>query len=252
MQLIAQEGENRSVRAAEALKKRDYTCPECLFPVRARSGVRRKPHFFHLTSNPHCHQHEKSAKHIALQLQIQALLPAGEGELEKRYPHIHRIADLAWEAKGMVFEIQCSPISLEEALKRTEDYAKIGLTVVWILCIPVFNKRFLSAAESALRKKLCFFAKFPPQGPALIYDQFEHIEESRRLYRSAPFPVHLFKPLTIDGSLTFSGALPHRIRLNPHLKDSFHPLPKKPLHTLLLPSLKRTYRSLLTLLLESL
>src|SRR3972149_8130463 len=102
------------VFADEARRQHDYSCPECKGNLRLRQGLRRRPHFYHLKKPKTCTQHKKSLTHLLLQYRLLQILPKGEVQIEKRYPSIDRIADVAWEKRKIIFEIQCSPISLEE------------------------------------------------------------------------------------------------------------------------------------------
>ena len=255
MQLLAQDEKFQIILASEATKGRDYSCPECRHPVRLRKGPCRRPHFFHRSSQPSsCRLHRKSWTHLQLQLYLFKLLPEGEALLEKPFPSIQRVADVAWEAQGIVFEIQCSPISLFECKQRNTDYQSLGLTPVWILHDHRFNRRYLSAAENHLRKNLCFFSHIDPKGNRQIYDQFEIIKWGKRLYRSKPLIVDLSRPIRRSQHLSFYGALPHRIEQNPslsaHIQAKVDHFKKAPRSVSLLSKLGRTYTSLLYILLE--
>lgn len=133
-------------------------------------------------------QHFKSVAHLKIQLHLKSLIPGSL--LEKSFPSIGRIADVVWEEKKIVFEIQCSPISKEEVQSRCQDYESLGYTPVWILYSQRFNRKKLSETEKFLRKRVCFFAD-----GFKIYDQFEVIQGRKRLFRGLPLPVELHKPL---------------------------------------------------------
>lgn len=191
MQLIATEG-GVQVYAAAAEKRRDYFCPECAGIVRLRSGPHRQPHFYHPKADPRCRQCEKSAEHIAAQAALLALLP--NSSVEHPFPDIDRIADVVWPEQKIVFEIQCSPISLEEVQERIADYASCGFTCLWILHEKTFNQRRLSAAESHLRTVGCYFTDINQKGNGLFYDQYEILLGPRRTYRGPPLPVNFLEP----------------------------------------------------------
>ena len=255
MQLLAQDENLQTILASDATKRKDYTCPECRHPVRLRKGPSRRPHFFHRSpQRSSCRLHRKSRIHLQLQLYLLKLLPEGEALLEKSYPSIQRVADVAWEAQGIVFEIQCSPISLIECTERNKDYQSLGLTPVWILNDHRFNRRYLSAAENHLRKNLCFFSHIDPKGKRQIYDQFEVIKWGKRLYRSRPLTIDLSRPIRSGKHLSFYGALPHRIEQNPvlsaHIQAKVNHFKKAPRSFPLFSKFGRTYTALLHLLLE--
>lgn len=221
MQLYALD-DKTPILATLGLKQKNYLCPQCLNPVRLRSGPRRQPHFYHVRALPSCRQHQKSLPHLHLQLHLKSLISTLY--LEKSFPQIGRIADAVWEEKKLIFEVQCSPISYEEVMQRERDYAKEGYTVVWILEEKRFNKRILSAAENYLRSKICYFF-----GEIHIYDQFEIIHASQRLFRGPKLAVDMCEPLEKppfldppraislrNSSLIFRGDLCDRASKDPH------------------------------------
>jgi competence protein CoiA len=193
MQLYALEN-NLPIFSTHAVRHKDYYCPECKAIVRLRKGPYRKPHFYHPSASSGCSQHKKSLAHLQSQLRIQDLLPSGEGQMEKPFPEIARIADVAWEQKKIVFEIQCSPISFQEAQQRSRDYQKLGYTPVWILHDRRFNKRRLSASEDLLRKCGCYYTNIDEKGHGEFYDQFDICSHNRRIFRGSPLKVDLRHP----------------------------------------------------------
>ncbi|HSX12292.1 MAG TPA: competence protein CoiA family protein [Rhabdochlamydiaceae bacterium] len=194
MQLYAISQKNL-ILASRAEKGKDYLCPECKAPLRVRGGQERQLHFFHLSANPHCKQHQKGVIHLKLQLYLQSLLKEEDAQMEYSFPQIGRIADIACLNSKRIFEIQYSPISLEEAAARTKDYQSLGFQLIWLLHDHQFNKRKVTAAELFLRKGACYFTDFDENGIGIIYDQFEVVRRGRRLFRGKPTPVDLSKSL---------------------------------------------------------
>ncbi len=194
MQLFALNNDNESILAQEALRHKNYLCPECLYPVRARGGPHKRHHFYHLKGNIACSQHKKSLEHISLQILLFNTLPGAV--LEKPFPQIGRIADVYWEATHTVFEIQCSPMSLQEATERCNDYQKLGIKLVWILHQKRFNKKNISPAEQFLRTHTnCYFAR-----DEIIYDQFEICRRSRRIFRGPALKIDLRYPMELTST----------------------------------------------------
>jgi competence protein CoiA len=190
MQLYALDsGSPVSVEKAE--KGRDYLCPECLSPVRIRSGPLRQIHYYHLSLPQQCRQHEKSQEHIHLQLKLLNLIGPTDVQIECQFPAIRRIADVAWHAKKLVFEIQCSPISLEEVQCRVLDYTTAGYEVIWILHEKQFNQKNLCSAESFLRNIPCYFTDIDEARQGIVYDQFEVIKDNQRFFKGPPLDVSL-------------------------------------------------------------
>lgn len=191
MQLYALNDQKQLVSARAAIKKKDYYCFECFSVVRLRGGIHRQNHFYHLDSNRSCELSGKSMEHIQTQCFIQSLLPSGESILECKFNEISRIADLAWVKQRIVFEIQCSPISAEEVVKRNLDYGKVGYRVVWILHDLQFNRWRMSAAEMALAKVNHYFTNIDEEGNGMIYDQYDWIDGGLRKKKLDPLPVQL-------------------------------------------------------------
>jgi competence protein CoiA len=209
MQLLARDG-HKTVLASDAKKGVSYRCPECNGVLRKRMGTHRAPHFFHLQKPKHCRQHQKSQTHLLLQHHLLSILPGAS--IENPYPEVGRIADVAWHATKVIFEIQCSAISLEEARGRNADYLSLGLTPVWILHDRRYNKRRLTVAERYLREGLCFFTNFSPTYGGIIYDQFDICRNLRRLFRSRPYPINLAQ---LSQSRLFAGSVAQRAQNDP-------------------------------------
>lgn len=145
---------------------------------------------------------EKSVAHLKIQHHLKSLI--GTAILEKSFPEVRRIADVVWEEKKIVFEVQCSPITKEEVEARCLDYEKVGYRPIWILYNKNFNQRILSSAELFLRKKGAYFAD-----GFKIYDQFEIVTNSVRLFRGKPVEIDLRFPLPLvcrrrEGGFSFS------------------------------------------------
>lgn len=90
-------------------------------------------------------------RHKQIQLRLVSIIGSECLKMEQRMPSIGRIADLVWEEKRLVFEVQCSPMSLAEAKKRTSDYALIGYDVIWLLDNRRFGRRRQTKSERWLR-----------------------------------------------------------------------------------------------------
>lgn len=174
--------EGKKVDIKDARKGENYLCPECGSTVRPRKGVYRIAHFFHL-EKASCSLREKSAEHIQTQLYIKKAIE--DVFLEKPFPSIGRIADAAWEKEKIIFEVQCSAISLKEMWQRCEDYGSIGYTTVWILHDARFNKKTLCQAEYFIKSsKTAYFTDIDKEGRGVIYDQFERLScQKKRLFK---------------------------------------------------------------------
>ena len=191
MQIFALEEKNL-ISAFYADKGKNYLCPECGHPVRVKQGEARHSHFFHIHSSKRCRQSSKGLIHLRLQRYIHYLFPGSI--MERPFPEVGRIADVADETRKVIFEIQYSPISLEEAKQRCADYEGLGYQIIWILHDHTFNKEKVAPAEQFLRTKTCYFSDMDEIGNWSIYDQLEEIQGKKRLWSDYPVEVQLKHP----------------------------------------------------------
>jgi len=140
--------EGARVDAISARHQVDYFCPECSGIVRLKRGSERIAHFFHINEHSSCRLRWKDGLHLAVQRWFAQQLD--ECTLERYFPEISRIADVAYHSQKTVFEIQVSPMSKEKALQRTHDYQSIGWNVIWILHAARFGRNKASPFEEAL------------------------------------------------------------------------------------------------------
>lgn len=203
MQLYALD-KSTLILATHAAKHQSYHCPECQGFVRLRGGGRRQVHFYHVRRPASCRQHGKSLSHLQIQLHLKSQIPTLE--LEKKFQN--RIADAFWAEEKIVFEIQCSPILVEEAQKRCEDYRRLGLTPVWILHDRRYNHRRLTPAEEYLRTQTTTFFT----DGRVFYDQFDICQTSCRLYQGPKLIVDLTLPQKKPTQVLFSRRWPLSFR----------------------------------------
>lgn len=189
MQLYALNHQGKWISAALANRKTNYFCFECRGIVRVRSGEIRKPHFFHIALGTSCRSSQKSVIHWQIQFYLRDLLP-GNIEIEKPFPVIKRIADVAWIEKKIIFEIQCSPISHHEVQERNADYRSLGWEVVWILHTRCYGGMRLCNAEKWLQESTHYFTDLDENMVGSIYDMFCIIKGFYRLEVLKPFPIN--------------------------------------------------------------
>jgi competence protein CoiA len=194
MQIYALDFAANLIFADNANKHQDYQCVECQQTIRLRRGIHRKAHYYHLQPNRACRQYGKGMPHLMLQHFLKNILPEGEVELECQFRSIGRIADVAWHAKHLIYEIQCSPISAEEVKARNASYASIGYQVIWIFHDERYNQHRLSAAEDILSDQPHYFSDMNKEGEGQIYDQFAIIANGRRVQRLPILPIDLSTP----------------------------------------------------------
>jgi len=208
MQLYALERE-QLINANGAEKGKEYTCPECNLPVRVRKGTERRAHYFHPKAPLSCRLSQKGIIHLQLQLQLKSLLTSEEAVMEKIFPSINRIADIACLRTKKVLEVQYSPMSLEEAKARCRDYESLGYEVIWILHDHTYNQRRVNATERFLRTKTCYYTNMDEEGIGEIYDQFEQIRSGQRYARGSPQTVDLTQGWPAQSSFRPTWSLSH-------------------------------------------
>lgn len=191
MHLYAFDKNSLPVNVSWALEGRNYFCPECGEKVRVRGGGKVQRHFFHLRNSVFCRQEGKGIVHLMVQKSILARLPDAEAKMEMRFPQIKRVADVAWEAKKIVFEVQCANMHPDEALARTADYQSVGWEVIWILHDQRYNQIAVSPMEKALLHIPHYFTDINESGEGDIYDQISLWQEDRRLAALPERPVVL-------------------------------------------------------------
>ncbi|MEX1012604.1 MAG: competence protein CoiA family protein [Waddliaceae bacterium] len=183
MQIFACDKNGNHLLASQAIRRVDYDCPECKGLLRLREGSVRRAHFYHTHPTEDCRQSNKSLEHLQVQWRFFDLIPC---RLEQRFSEIDRIADVVWEAEKLIFEVQCSPISLSEVRARNRDYESLGYRVIWILHDRRYNQRKVFPVESFPH----YYTNIDEEGEGIIYDQFEKLQGNLRKSR--------FPPLTID------------------------------------------------------
>lgn len=181
------------IYASCAEPQKVYWCLDCFGPVKRRRGKRHFYHFYHIQSAPNCRLYSKTEDHLLAQLQLQKLFPTGILQIERPFIQIHRIADVLWEKEKIVFEIQCSSISLVEAEMRIRDYRSIGLDIIWLLDDKRYNKRIARPTEEYLRQNSAYYMSIKQGLYSKYYDQFEVFSSGQRVKRGQRLHIDLQK-----------------------------------------------------------
>jgi len=187
MSTFAKNIEGRVLSARESVRGTDYFCLECGSPVRLRLGEERRAHFYHTEPREDCRESGKSLEHLMTQFHIQKAFPGAI--LERRFPEVARIADVALMKEKLIFEIQCSQMTAVEAIARTRDYNSLGFTVIWVLHTKTFLKQKATAFESSLG--IHYFTDIDDMGEGDVFDIFAPIQKGYREKHSKRFPIEL-------------------------------------------------------------
>lgn len=178
MQRYAFDENGLSVCADGAKSRATYYCPTCSEPLRLKRGSRRRAHFFHLARTPACRLSEKTYLHALIQEWLFERLPGEEKYLERPFPRIGRIADLASFDLRAVFEVQISKITPQEMAARRDDYAREALSTVWIL----HERRF-----KEINYPIYYLTDIDDEGRGSVYDpKTGLIDITCPLYLDAP------------------------------------------------------------------
>ncbi|KAF0821529.1 competence protein CoiA family protein [Cytobacillus firmus] len=119
-------------------EKHNFFCPECKEKVIMKIGKKRIPHFSHSKGSECPERYERESEyHISGKvllfkwLKKKGLNPT----LEPYYPEISQRPDISVHYEGVHYalEYQCSSISEELFIKRTEAYFQAGIVPIWIL-----------------------------------------------------------------------------------------------------------------------
>jgi len=133
-----------------------------------------------------------SVLHKIVQSYICHALPPGSTKIEYMHCSLNRIIDIFWTQENIGFEIQCSPISLEEIKARCSDYKRANILVIWILHQKTFNKKYLPLSEFYLRhNEICYYTNISLTGNGYIYDQKDFLYNRMRTQVSAHHPINI-------------------------------------------------------------
>ena len=130
------------------------------------------------------------ASHYYIAQAVKTQLADQEVSVEKRFTQINRIADLVWEPRKVIFEIQCSFIEPQEVTQRIQDYESIGYDVIWLLDDAKFNQTYLTKAEVLIRNRGGKYVHVE-KSYCLFYDQVEQRIGRKMVTKSPYMPIEL-------------------------------------------------------------
>ncbi|MEH6942101.1 competence protein CoiA [Bacillus sp. JJ722] len=179
-----------------------YYCPCCNKRVNMKAGRIKIPHFAHAVHESCQYASEgESLEHLQGKKQLYEWIK-DQGysvELEKYFPDFQQRADLYVEVENIKYaiEFQCSSISLDDIMKRTQMYIQYGIIPLWILSKSFLKRKrhntytissfhWYASSGSLLVPKLFFYS--PSLHQMIILSQLTPF--SSRLTLSKP---HLFQ-----------------------------------------------------------
>lgn len=128
----------------QELKIGEYVCQFCENPMIIKAGMIKRPHFAHRSTctspyaaNPESMEHLEAKEFLKRTLPIR-FTEYKDARIEYEVPikEVRRIADLLVifpNEYRVVHEVQLASITVENLEKRTNDYRRAGLDVIWWL-----------------------------------------------------------------------------------------------------------------------
>ncbi|MEK4565658.1 competence protein CoiA family protein [Alkalihalobacillus sp. FSL R5-0424] len=122
----------------ELRSKKQFTCPACNARVTLKLGTKRQWHFAHYKHTTcRLSLEPESPYHLSGKLQLYNWLVKQKipVSLEVYLPLIQQRPDLLCKVGNQLIaiEFQCSSLSEERFLERTQGYQQIGITPIWII-----------------------------------------------------------------------------------------------------------------------
>lgn len=137
--LIALNKKEEIVTAERNLCKTEYFyCPSCKGRVCLKAGEIKRPHFAHYR-NDACHvfSEGETEEHLEGKIQLATYLKMRETnvQLESYLPELQQRPDILFEKENrkIAIEFQCSSISVDSVMRRTQGYLDANYEVIWIL-----------------------------------------------------------------------------------------------------------------------
>ncbi|MDR2832792.1 MAG: competence protein CoiA [Streptococcaceae bacterium] len=128
----------------KTMKQDSFFCPSCGEKVKLKIGIVRIPHFAHLSGSQcvaFCEN--ESPEHLELKRIISDW--SDEIKLEVYFPQLKQRPDAL--LNKICLEIQCSSLSIERLIERTNNYKRHGYQVLWLLGHKFSFKKRLSSLQ---------------------------------------------------------------------------------------------------------
>lgn len=149
---------------ADSRLENGFRCPGCKKPVFLKKGTKNHPHFSHYARQAcETFSEGETIEHLKGKKQLYNWFKVSNQEIkmEAYLSELKQRPDLFWIdnfGKKIAIEFQCSSLSCERMVERTQGYLAHGYKVLWILGdnfqlndkITVFQKRFMMSFEENL------------------------------------------------------------------------------------------------------
>lgn len=136
------EAKNNTIVFADQVNgdiKKDFRCPGCKRPVFLKQGRKNAAHFSHYSSQAcDTFSEGETTEHLSGKKQLYDWWKSCKQtiQLEAYLPELKQRPDLLWVNncnEKVAIEFQCSSLSMEKMLMRTESYINAGYKVLWIM-----------------------------------------------------------------------------------------------------------------------
>jgi competence protein CoiA len=153
--MLAYDNQKQLIKAKEAEKGHGkFFCPGCQRPVMLKKGRHNLPHFAHYQSTCSTFSEGETEEHLVAKEMMYNWFINENIEMEAYLPKLKQRPDLLFGKTAI--EIQCSPLSCERYLQRTQNYLRFNYSPWWILgkrLQPVPHQRW-----TQLQKACCRFS----------------------------------------------------------------------------------------------
>jgi len=215
--LSAYDTNNGYVLAKEARKDNSpFHCPQCEDEVILKRGRVKIAHFAHLSNSDCSYAGEpESAEHSSVKLEIYEALRSQPGvtklQVERYLKEVRPDISFYFEGSYIAIEVQISPLSFDELIRRTTAYTQKNIYVLWtpILPMDVFSGRYAPKEwERNLHALYDGIVYYWLSGLKVVPVEFEEYMLSPSWYSSNERPSKRFITPSLDAAVSILGLSP--------------------------------------------
>lgn len=209
--LSAYDKENGYVLAMEAHKDEGpFHCPECEEELILKQGRVKIAHFAHLPNSDCSYAGEpESTEHSSVKLEIYEALRSQPGvsklQVERYLKEVRPDISFYFENTYIAIEVQISPLSLDELIRRTTAYTQKNIYVLWTPILPfdMFSGRYAPKDfERNLHSLYDGIVYYWSKGLDLVPVEFEEYLLSPSWYSSNEKPSKRFISPYLDSAVS--------------------------------------------------
>ena len=215
--LSAYDKDNGYVLAMEVHKNNGpFHCPECEGELTLKQGRVKIAHFAHLPDSDCSYASEpESVEHIAAKLEIYEALRTQPGvsklQVERYLKEVRPDVSFYFENRYIAIEVQISPLSFNELIRRTKAYTQKNIYVLWMPILPmdVFSGRYAPKEwERNLHELYEGVVYYWLSGLKVVPVEFEEYLLSPSWYSSNEKPSKRFITPSLDAAVSILGLSP--------------------------------------------